>query len=721
MIHPLTPVKNSDHRTWPRPDTRTAARMVLLSGLAVSAAASMGGCEWDSYLRTNTVGRWEHTATKVPILTRIAAIEDETSLSVDSVAPTPEDLYPDPREYRVGPGDELELEIYDLVETNKAEQFSRKVDVRGMVNIPQLGDVFVNGKTVDGVKDAIGTAMKKLVDQPLVGVNVKAERQQTFVIQGAVDQPGPYFIPSPDYKLLEALTAGGRIPSSASEVYVIRQIPIDERVERSTTPPAPPPKKGNTPFDAPAKPGDAAPSDSEPGLIDILKGLSQPKEGDKPTEKPATKPSDAPVMPSETPKDAPIDLPPSEPVAPAPVKPVTPPAPAPAPTPAPTPAPAQAPKPEQAPKEEPKPTKPPEAEPPVPLPGMMAEMAPPKEDEETRRNRMRELERKLKEPLDVPAPPRGSKRAKPADTTPAQPSNAPANPPAEAPANDVMTAPPINEPAPAAPKASDTMPTRNPMAPVVRPSVPATRPGGPDAAVDLPESGKRTGPATTRPAPASANNGTGRSSWVYLNGRWVQVRRGPTSNDTTDALLAGGEGVGANSAPTGPLFAQKVIKVPLDALFRGDSTYNIVIRPGDVVRVPPPNEGEVYVAGFVNRPGSYNLSQSGGQFTLTRAIVAAGGLADEAIPERVDLIRVVGNNQQAMLRVDLRAISEGTQPDILLKKDDMINVGSNFWAFPLAVLRNGFRTNYGFGFLLDRNFGSDVFGAPPESRSRSSF
>jgi len=29
------------------------------------------------------------------------------------------------------------------------------------------------------------------------------------------------------------------------------------------------------------------------------------------------------------------------------------------------------------------------------------------------------------------------------------------------------------------------------------------------------------------------------------------------------------------------------------------------------------------------------------------------------------------------------------------------------------VIRGGLRASYGFGFLLDRNFGNDVFGAPP--------
>jgi len=106
-----------------------------------------------------------------------------------------------------------------------------------------------------------------------------------------------------------------------------------------------------------------------------------------------------------------------------------------------------------------------------------------------------------------------------------------------------------------------------------------------------------------------------------------------------------------------------------------------------------------------------------GRLTLTRAITSAGGLNGLAIPERVDLTRIVGVNEQATIMLNLRAIQEGTQPDVYIKPDDRINVGTNFWATPLAVLRGGFRTSYGFGFLLDRNFGNDVFGPPPFSRT----
>jgi hypothetical protein len=50
-----------------------------------------------------------------------------------------------------------------------------------------------------------------------------------------------------------------------------------------------------------------------------------------------------------------------------------------------------------------------------------------------------------------------------------------------------------------------------------------------------------------------------------------------------------------------------------------------------------------------------------------------------------------------------------------MKPNDHVLVGTNWFAYPLAIFRNGLRMNYGFGFLLDRNFGNDVFGAPPSN------
>jgi protein involved in polysaccharide export with SLBB domain len=135
-----------------------------------------------------------------------------------------------------------------------------------------------------------------------------------------------------------------------------------------------------------------------------------------------------------------------------------------------------------------------------------------------------------------------------------------------------------------------------------------------------------------------------------------------------------------------------------------------VIRPNDQIYVDGPQQGVVYIDGQISRPGVYNLPQVG-RLTLSRLVAAAGGPGPLAIPRRVDLTRVIGDNWEATVRLNLAAIRQRTEPDIYLRPDDHVIIGTSFWATPLAVIRNGFRFDYGFGFFLERNFGYDVWGA----------
>ncbi len=221
--------------------------------------------------------------------------------------------------------------------------------------------------------------------------------------------------------------------------------------------------------------------------------------------------------------------------------------------------------------------------------------------------------------------------------------------------------------------------------------------------VDLIDGGPQEQPDGQRLSPFD----TTASQWIFIDGRWVQIK------DQTN--LASGLRERADEALQAEnLVTQRIISIPADRLLQGDARYNIVVRPGDIVRIPSPSGGTVYLSGQVNRPGAFDLVP---QLTLQRLFASAGGLGGLAIPERVDITRMVGTDRQATIRLDYRAIADGTQPDIFIKPNDLINVGTNFWAYPLAVIRGGFRTSYGFGFLLDRNFGNDVFGAPPNDRS----
>ncbi len=232
------------------------------------------------------------------------------------------------------------------------------------------------------------------------------------------------------------------------------------------------------------------------------------------------------------------------------------------------------------------------------------------------------------------------------------------------------------------------------------------QPGDGAPPIDLEDqSTKREARPPEQPAaPAAPTPDGGKFNWMYVNGQWVKAAARDVGKPAGEAESAGERAE--------DLVTQRVIRIPMEPLISGNAKYNVVVRPGDVIRIPGSGQGFIYMGGQISRPGSYGLPGSG-RLTLTRAVDAGGGLSGLAIPERVDLTRMLTGDRQATVRLNLRAISEGTEPDIYLKPDDRVNFGTNFWAYPLAVLRGGFRASYGFGFLLDRNFGTDVFGAPP--------
>jgi polysaccharide export outer membrane protein len=502
----------------------TQARRGGILGVCALALMStlIGGCSFDSYMDPSVVGRWERTPTRVPILNYIGAIEDPQEQYVEVSDITSGDLIPETDIYRVGPGDFLDLTIYDLITRGQAELLPRQIDQNGYIQIPQLGRIFVSNKTETEVADAIAQKMAPLVADPLVSVVVQQRRQQVFHLTGNVGAPGPYTILNADFRLFEALIAAGGFPEFTKEIFVIRQVPLDE----NTTNIFP-----ENPDDRNLSPDSNEPVENGENLLDIIDDLS------------------APGMISGARTNS----------------------------------------------------------------GIVAQ---------------------IRQPSD-----------------------------------------------------------QDPIIDLIEPSDRGTDTGEPAAQSDT----------TDSYSPPSAR-------WRFVDGQWVRETIPIAARRTIES----GESNMLQDS-RGQLFTQRVIRVPVEPLVAGDARYNIVIRPGDIIRVPPSENGFYYLRGEVNRPGVYNLPGIG-KLTLLRAIASGADFSPAAIPERIDLTRIVGPDEQATIMLNARAIAEGTQPDIYIKADDMINVGTSFWATPLAVLRGGFRTNYGFGFLLDRNFGNDVFGSPPTNR-----
>lgn len=157
----------------------------------------------------------------------------------------------------------------------------------------------------------------------------------------------------------------------------------------------------------------------------------------------------------------------------------------------------------------------------------------------------------------------------------------------------------------------------------------------------------------------------------------------------------------------------RVMRIPADLLRSGDPEVNIVIRGGDVIRIISGEIGVYYVMGQVNRVGTFGFNAE--PITLKAAIAAAGGLSGLAWPERCTVYRRLGQREQ-MIQVNLDRIFAGKDPDFLIKRSDIINVGTHPFAPFLQRIRSWTlpnpASNVGYSFTYARNYADiDSFSA----------
>lgn len=210
--------------------------------------------------------------------------------------------------------------------------------------------------------------------------------------------------------------------------------------------------------------------------------------------------------------------------------------------------------------------------------------------------------------------------------------------------------------------------------------------------------------------------------WVYENGRWISVPQTTTAR-AQEPKPSEGEKVVEDKFGWDKYDMSKmsrIIAIDLPRLKSGDPGVNIIIRDKDIVHIPTLEVGEFYVMGEVLRPGVYSLT--GRQITAKMAVAAAGNLGPLAWPNNSILIRRIGRDKEQTIPLKLQDIFHGREPDIFLKPNDVIAVGSYWAATPLAVWRNAFRMTYGFGFIYDRNYSEYEFEVPliaPKSDMRN--
>jgi len=569
-------------------------------------------------------------------------IQKEVEPEEEFPGPTPEDLKPPEEDYILGPGDLIDITVFELMQPGQPYVTRQRISQTGQITFPYLGTIKCAGLTTRGLEEKIADLLEPdyLVD-PQVTVFVTEYRNLNVSILNGVARPGIYPMTKQDMTLLELVAmAGGILQLTEDYGYVIRKYSPDEADLLML--------EGAAAEEAPAAEGEEK---AETGEKAGKKAETEAgKKGEGATGKGAGAPSAEPTQKEEKPAPAAGE-------APAP--------------------------PEGGAAPSPKPAEP-SAAPKASAPGAVSSRpatsrssAAGEGSEGLDPDEVRELLQQMAEgrmpelqaiesaevlvPAHLPGPDAGTLAAAPVpvpadeekelgrwiwsdgkwiQVKPKPEKTAPAEKPGEKP-----TEKPAEKPSEPTPPAPETQPVQ-----VARPTPEpeAEVPGQPEARLALEQKLRRLGVV----------QGSG------------QLRR--------------------------------IIRFDVEALQAGDPTQNIVLRDGDIITIPSPPIGDFYMAGEVARPGVYSLT--GRKITLLQAIAAAGGLTAVAVPWRTELVRRVSETEEEIIYVDLGKISRGEAPDFYIQPEDQIRVGTDQGAVFNAVLRNAFRATYGLGFVYDMNF-----------------
>jgi len=124
----------------------------------------------------------------------------------------------------VYPGDMINVGIATGLETRGATSWMLRVDDRGSVNVPLIGDVDIGGLELTEAEAAIHNASveREIYRNPQVSVAVQKRRANAVTVLGAVEKEGTYQLASNQSDLLSALVAAGGFSKDADTVVEIR-------------------------------------------------------------------------------------------------------------------------------------------------------------------------------------------------------------------------------------------------------------------------------------------------------------------------------------------------------------------------------------------------------------------------------------------------------------------------------------------------------------------
>jgi polysaccharide export outer membrane protein len=197
-------------RRWLAVCVATAAGLILCSA-GMAKAQQQGGANFDLYNvpKGAKTLQWDWYTKD---------FRDLTFLRMPGLSP----------DYRMGPGDELQLTVVGF-----NGPFNFRIARDGNVTVPLVGDIKVAGLTAEEAEDAIAARLqeKQLLKDPEVLIYIASYEAKKFWIYGQVDRQGEYTISQPLTVMDAIFMAGGLDFFGDRYAYLHRRLDGEKSVQ----------------------------------------------------------------------------------------------------------------------------------------------------------------------------------------------------------------------------------------------------------------------------------------------------------------------------------------------------------------------------------------------------------------------------------------------------------------------------------------------------------
>ncbi len=210
-------------------NSKNMTKVMSLTGLAVFVlTVFICGC-YNDPLDPTQIGRFEPTPKVNVILDALGVSEEPTPTYEGTEEPRPEDLIDYQADYTIGPGDVVQISIFELYQETQVYVNNYVVTESGRISIPDVGLVQAAGLTEPQLEQEIKDILSpNILKNPSVTATVTSSQKQYFSIVGqGLGTSGRFPLPRYTFRLTDAISMTGSIAEfNLSYIYVSRDVPV---------------------------------------------------------------------------------------------------------------------------------------------------------------------------------------------------------------------------------------------------------------------------------------------------------------------------------------------------------------------------------------------------------------------------------------------------------------------------------------------------------------